>query len=378
MKRYLLTPGPTPVPESVLLATAQPVIHHRTPEFGKVLVDVTEGLKYVFQTKNDIFTYVASGTGVMESAIVNLLSPGDRVLVMDTGNFGSRWAKILKAYGIEPEVVKYPWGKAAKVEDLKERLKKASGIKAVFTQSTETSTGVVNDIEGMGRAVKDTEAVLVVDAVSGLAGQDLKTDAWNVDVVVSGSQKGLMLPPGLGFVSISAKAWDLVEKAKLPRFYYDFKTFKKTFVEKKQGPYTPAVNLLLGLREVLRLINEEGLENMFKRFALLACAARAGVAAIGLEMFAEVPCNVVTAVKVPAGIDGKALVKRMRDEYGVGVAGGQGEYEGKIFRIAHMGYIGRFDIIVALASLEMMLNTMGHKVELGRAVSAAEKVFLGN
>ena len=376
MKRYLLTPGPTPVPERVLLAAAQPVIHHRTPEAGQVLSEVVEGLKYVFQTKNDIFIFAASGTGAMEACVVNLLSPQDKVLVVNAGAFGRRWVNIIESFGIKPEVIEYPWGRAAKPRDVEKKLKDIPGIKAVFTQLTETSTGVVHDIETIGRIVGGTEAILVVDAVSGLGGQEMKTDEWNVDVVAGGSQKGLMLPPGLAFVSISQKAWKLVENSKLPKYYWDFKAYKKFFDEKRETPYTSAVSLLFGLQESLRIIKEEGLEKILRRHAILALATRAGVEATGLELFAEAPSNVVTAVKVPEGIDGLRLVKMMREEYGVGIEGGQREYKGKIFRIAHLGYMDRFDVIIGLSALEIGLSRLGYKIEVGIGIGAAEREFL--
>lgn len=375
MKKYLLTPGPTPVPERVLLASAQPIIHHRTPEYGRALSDDIEGLKYIFQTKNDVLIFTASGTGAMEACVANLLSPQDKVLVVNTGAFGRRWVDIINSFGIKPEVIEYPWGRVAKPQDVEKKLKEMPEIKAVFTQSTETSTGVVNDIESIGNIVARTEAVLVVDAVSGLGGQDLKTDKWNVDVVASGSQKGLMLPPGLAFVSIGQKAWKLVENSKLPKFYWNFKAYKKSLQE-GETPYTSAVSLVLGLQESLKMIKEEGLEKILQRHTIMASATRAGVEAIGLELFAEVPCNVVTAIKVPEGIDGSRLVRMMLEEYGVGIADGQREYKGKIFRIAHLGYMDRFDVIIGLSTLEIALSKLGYKFEVGKGIAAAEKKFL--
>jgi len=375
MKKYLLTPGPTPVPERVLLASAQPIIHHRTPEYGRALSDDIEGLKYIFQTKNDVLIFTASGTGAMEACVANLLSPQDKVLVVNTGAFGRRWVDIINSFGIKPEVIEYPWGRVAKPQDVEKKLKEIPEIKAVFTQSTETSTGVVNDIESIGNIVARTEAVLVVDAVSGLGGQELKTDKWNVDVVASGSQKGLMLPPGLSFVSISQKAWKLVENSKLPKFYWNFKAYKKS-LQGGETPYTSAVSLVLGLQESLKMIKEEGLEKILQRHAIMASATRAGVEAIGLELFAEVPCNVVTAIKVPEGIDGSRLVRMMLEEYGVGIADGQREYKGKIFRIAHLGYMDRFDVIIGLSALEIALSKLGYKFEVGKGIAAAEKKFL--
>jgi aspartate aminotransferase-like enzyme len=375
MKKYLLTPGPTPVPERVLLTSAQPIIHHRTYEYGRALSEDIEGLKYVFQTKNDILIFTASGTGAMEACVANLLSPQDKVLVVNTGAFGRRWVDIINSFGIKADVIEYSWGKAARPEDVEKKLKQTPGIKAVFTQSTETSTGVVNDIEAIGKIVARTEAILVVDAVSGLGGQELKTDEWNVDVVASGSQKGLMLPPGLAFVSISQKAWKLVENSKLPKFYWNFKAYKKSLQE-GETPYTSAVSLVLALQESLKMIKEEGLEKILKRHAILASATRRGVKAIGLQLFAEVPCNVVTAIKVPEGIDGSRLVRMMLEEYGVGIADGQREYKGKIFRIAHLGYMDRFDVIIGLSALEIALSRLGYKLEIGKGVAEAEKEFL--
>ncbi len=375
MKRYLLTPGPTPVPDSVRLAEAQQIIHHRTPEFSKLFMEVSEGLKYIFQTKEDVYIFPSVGSGAMQAAVVNLLSQDDTALVLETGKFGERWKDILKKYGVKADVIAYDWGKAARVEDVEKKLKDNPKIKAVFTQLTETSTGIVNDLKALGKIIKDTGAVLVVDAVSGLAGQEFKMDEWNVDVTVAGSQKGLMLPPGLAFISVSRKAWKLAENSKLPKFYFDLKSYKKNF-EKKTQPFTSAVSLIVALNESINLIKKEGLENVIKRCAKLASATRAGVEALGLKMFAETPCDVVTSVKVPEGVDGAALVKRMRDEYGVGIAGGQADYKGKIFRIAHMGYMYEFDIIIAISALEMMLNEMGHKVELGKGVAAVEKELL--
>ncbi len=299
-----------------------------------------------------------------------------KVLVANTGAFGKRWENILKAFGLKPDVIEYSWGKGVRVEEVREKLEDNPDIKAVFTQLTETSTGVVNDIESLAKITGQSKAILVVDAISGLGGQEIKTDEWGVDVVVAGSQKGLMLPPGLSFISISKKAWELVEKSRLPKFYWNFKACKKSFSEKGDTPYTPAVSMFFSLKESLKEILEEGLEYVLARHTLLARATRAGVGSLGLELFAEIPCNVVTAVKVPEGLDGGALVKGMRDEYGVSIAGGQGEFKGKIFRIAHLGYMNKFDVIIALSSLEMMLNKLGYKIELGKGVAAAEKEFL--
>jgi len=375
MKRYLLTPGPTPVPEIVRFAEARQIIHHRTPEFSAIFMEASEGLKYVFQTKQEVYIFSSVGSGAMEAAVVNTMSAGDTGLVVDTGKFGERWKKILEKYGVKTEVLKYGWGESVKTEDVEKKLKENGNIKAVFTQLTETSTGIVNDIKKLAQIVSGTGSILVVDAVSGLAGQEFYMDDWNVDVTVAGSQKGLMLAPGLGFIAFSQKAWNMVEASKLPKFYFDVKAYRKNLQNKTQ-PFTTPVSLIAGLNESIKLIKGEGLEKIFERCKKLAAATRAGVKALGLELFTEVPCDVVTSVKVPAGLDGAALVKRMRDELGVGIAGGQDDLKGKMFRIAHMGYMYEFDLIVAVAALEMMLHTMGYKVELGRGIRAMEETFL--
>ncbi len=376
MKQYLLTPGPTPVPPEVSLKSALPVIHHRTSEFSELFQRVLDNLQYLFETKNDVLVFASSGTGVMESCVVNLLSPDDKVLVLDTGVFGARWEKIIKSFGIEPVIIKEEWGNAVDVAKVKKALKENKDIKAVFTQLTETSTGVVNDIKSLGALVRDMDCVLVVDAISGLGAQEMKTDEWNVDVTVTGSQKGLMLPPGLAMVSVSAKAWAMIEKSKLPKFYWDYKAYRKAHKEKKQAPYTPAVTLIVAADEALQMIKKEGLQNILARHDKLARATRAGINALGLEIFAKEPCNAVTSVNVPDGVDGKLLVKKLRQEFGVSVAGGQQHLAGKIFRIAHLGYMDRFDTIVGLAALEMGLTELGYKVQLGKAVAASEEIFL--
>lgn len=375
-KNFLLTPGPTPLPPQVSEAMSRPIIHHRTPQFQAILKEATEGLKYVFQTKNDVYILTSSGTGAMEAAVVNLLSNGDTALVVQGGKFGERWTELCKAYGINAEVLDVEWGKAAKAEDIAKRLKADPKIKVVFTTLCETSTGVANDIKAIGAAVKDSAAVLVVDAISGLGAIDLKQDDWFVDVVVSGSQKGLMLPPGLGFISVSPKAQKLIDSSKSPRYYFDLKAAKKA-LEKTDTPFTPAITLVIALVEALKMIKQDGLDNVFARHKKMADATRAAVKALGLELFSPIDgSDVVTAVKVPAGIDGEKLVKTMRDTYGVTIAGGQAELKGKIIRIAHMGFIEEFDIITGISCLEKVLAQMGYKFQMGIGVKAAEEVFL--
>jgi len=375
-KNYLLTPGPTPLPPQVSEALGRPIIHHRTPQFQAILKEVAGGLKYVFQTKNDCFILASSGTGAMEAAVCNLLSPGDSVITVQGGKFGERWTGIAQAYGINTEVIDVKWGEAVFPSEIEKRLKANPKIKAVFTTLCETSTGAASDIEAIGRKVKDSAAVLVVDAISGLGAIDLKTDDWSVDVVVSGSQKGLMLPPGLGFISISPKAAKLIESSKCPKYYFDLKEAKKA-LDKTDTPFTPAIGLIIALNEALKMMKQDGLENIFARHKKMADATRAAIKALGLELFApRAASDVVTAVVVPAGIDGEKLVKTMRDTYGVTIAGGQAELKGKVFRIAHMGHIEEFDIIACISCLEKVLSQMGYKFSLGVGVKAAEEVFL--
>lgn len=375
-KNYLLTPGPTPLPPEICEALSRPIIHHRTPQFQAVLKEVQESLKVIFQTKNDVFILTSSGTGAMEAAVVNLLSWGDKALVIQGGKFGERWTELCEAYGVKPEIINVEWGKSLDPHILEEHLNRETGIKAVFTTLCETSTGVTFDIEAIGAIVKESQAVLVVDAISGLGAVDLQTDEWSADVVVCGSQKGLMLPPGLGFVSMSKKAWKLVEESQCPKYYFDLKEAKKA-LDKTDTPFTPAIGLVIALNDALKMMRAEGLENIFKRHHKLADATRAAMTALGLELFAPLAAShAVTAVKVPQGIDGEKLVKIMRDEYGITIAGGQSEMKGKIIRIAHMGYMSEFDIILGIACLEKVLKRLGYGFELGAGLKAAQEVLL--
>jgi aspartate aminotransferase-like enzyme len=375
-KNYLLTPGPTPLPPEVCLAQARPIIHHRTPQFQAILKEVSEGLKYVFQTKNDVFILTSSGTGAMEAAVVNLLSPEDTAIIVEGGKFGERWTELCLAYGIIAEVISVEWGKAVDPKEIEKRLKANPKIKAVFTTLCETSTGATCDIEAIGKVVKDTGAVLAVDAISGLGAIPLLTDAWGVDVCVSGSQKGLMLPPGLAFVSLSQKAWSKVNESKCPKYYFDLKQAKKAF-DQTDTPFTPAISLVIALAESLKMMRQDTMEVVFSRHKKMADATRTAMKALGLELFAaSAASDVVTAVKLPAAIDGEKLVKTMRDTYGVTIAGGQSELKGKVFRIAHMGYMEEFDIIAGIACLEKVLHQMGHKFNLGAGVKAAQEIFL--
>jgi len=379
LKRYLLTPGPTPVPPEVLLAAAEPVIHHRAPRFTEILTEVVAGLKYVYQTTNDVLIFASSGTGAMESAVVNLVAPGDAVLVASCGNFGERWVKLNKTWGAAITLLDFEWGTRVDPAQIAAALQANSKIKAVFVQFSETSTGVVNDIRAIGEIVGATDAVLVVDAISGLGATDLPTDEWGVDVCVAGSQKALMIPPGLAYVAVSPKAWKLVESNPTPRFYFDWIAARKKMTgDSAQTPYTPAVSLMVAQNKAIEMIREEGLENVFARHRVLGRACKEGVKALGLELFgADDPeANSVTAVNVPAGVDGGKIGKIARDKYGVWLAGGQGKLKGQIFRFGHCGYFGAFDIIVGLSCVEMVLAELGYPVKWGASVGAAEQVLM--
>lgn len=377
LKRYLLAPGPTPVPSEALLAMAMPIIHHRSPDFIPVLDAAKNGLKWLYQTKNDVLILCSTGTGGMVGAVNNFFSPGDKVITINGGKFGERWTKICKAYGLQAEEIIVEWGYAVKPETVEAKLKNDPSIKGVFVQASETSTGVYHDIEALAKVVKKYEnTILIVDAISAIVAHDLRMDEWGIDVMIGGSQKGVMLPPGLAFVGISEKAWKFSEKSKCPRFYFNFKKERENLA-KNQTNFTSPVTLIIGLNESIKLLQKEGLENVFKRHERLANATRAAVKALGLELFPkESPSNAVTAVCAPQGIDGQAIYKNLREKYGITAAGGQDHVKGKIFRIAHLGYADTFDVIIAIAGLEMVLKGMGHPVKLGAGVAAAEELLM--
>lgn len=379
-KEYLMTPGPTPVPSEVLLAQARPMIHHRTPLYTKILVSVIEDLKYIFQTANDVLIFASSGTGAMESAVVNLFSAGDKVVVASNGKFGDRFIKITETYGLNVIKLEYEWDQVVNPNDIAKLLKEDVNqeIKGVFVVQSETSTGILNDVKKISEVVKNYSAALIVDSITGLGAVELRTDEWNLDIVMTGSQKGLMLPPGLACVSVSDKAWQMVEKSTLPKFYFSYKKSRDALHKPSpQNPFTPPISLIVGLGEALKMMREEGLENVIRRHAVLAEATRRGLEALGLKLWAppEGRGNAVTPVKVPDGIDGKAIVKILSSKYGITIAGGQDHLVGKIFRLGHLGYYDKFDIITTLSGLEMTLSELGYPVKLGAAVSAAEKVF---
>jgi aspartate aminotransferase-like enzyme len=375
-KRYLFTPGPTPVPHEVLEAMSRPIIHHRSSDFREILERALDRLHQISRTDADILLYTSSGTGGMESAISNLTRPGDRVAVVSAGHFGERWIDMARNFGCEVDAVAYEWGESPQAEDLAQRLRETGGAKVVFLTHSETSTGVVADVQGLAAAAKEAAALVVVDAVSSLGAVALETDAWGLDAVISGSQKALMTPPGLATVSVSADAWAAVEEGAASRYYFDWHQTRER--QAKFDPaFTPAVSIVVGLDVALGILLEDGLEATFERHARLGRACRAGVKAMGLELFSpdDDQSAVVTAINAPEGIDSSELVQLLRDRQGIVLAPGQGPLKGRIFRIGHIGYYDVFDITTALAGVELVLAELGADIERGVAVTAALEAF---
>ncbi len=376
MKSYLFAPGPTPVPENVLLRMAAPIIHHREKAFSDLFGEVREGLKYLFQTKQEVLVLTSSGTGAMEGAVSNLFSKGEQVLVVRAGKFGQRWGELAEAFGLNPVYADFPWGEPADPEKIRQLLNENPSIKGVLIQASETSTGVMHPIREIAAVTTGRDdVVLVVDGITAVGVFEMPMDAWGIDVVVTGSQKALMLPPGLAFVSLSEKAWRMVEQSDTPRYYFDLKKHLKS-AEKNQTPYTPAISLVIGLHEVLSMVMEEGLENVFVRHHRLAEATREAVKAMGLKLFAKAsPSDALTAVMVPEEVDGLALKKTFLERYGMVVAGGQDQIKGKIIRIAHLGYFDPMDMFQVIGALEMSLKTMGYHVEPGSGLKVLAEML---
>ena len=375
-KRYLVTPGPTPVPPEVLAATAQPMIHHRGPDFRKTLARVIERLRLVFQTESEMLTFTSAGTGVMESAVQNLCSPGDRVLVVSHGYFGERFASIAQVYGCDLVHLRYAWGESPSAEEVGEKLEGIGGAKAVFLTHSDTSTGVVSDLRSIAERLNGTDAIIVVDAISSLAAVPLETDAWGLDVVITSSHKALMCPPGLAFASASERALEAARGATSPRYYFDWERTRAA-QEKGENPFSPAISLYLGLDVALGMILDAGIEAAYERHVRLGRACRAGVKAMGLELFSpdEDRGAVVTAICMPPDVDGQGIVLSMRERSGVTIIGGQGELRGKIVRIGHIGYVDVYDVTTALAALEIAMVEAGADIDRAAAVTAALDAF---
>jgi aspartate aminotransferase-like enzyme len=371
-KRYLLTPGPTPVPPEVLAELAKPIIHHRERDFREIYERCLTRLQEVYRTRNDVLLFTTSGTGAFESAVANLTSPGDRQLVLSAGNFGERWAGMARAFGADLVHARLDWGETPEPEDLRSALADAGEIKVVYLTHSETSTGVVCDVQALAAVAKEAGALVVVDAVSSLGAVPLESDLWGIDVVVSGSQKALMCPPGLAFASVSAAALEASAGAGAPRYVMDWERTRKGQA-KLDAPFTPAVPLVRALDVALGLLLDEGLEAAFDRHARLGRACREGAKAMGLELFSpdEERSAVVTAVRAPDGVDSTEIVKGLRDRFGITIANGQGDLKGKIFRIGHIGWFDIFDITTALAAVELILADAGAEIERGVAVTRA-------
>ena len=372
-----MTPGPTPVPPEVLLAQGGPFPYHRGPGYTKLLTDVTEGLKRLMKTENDVVLFAASGTGGLESAVANLCSPGDRVIVPVAGYFGERFAGIAKAFALDVVQLDYEWGTAVPPEDIGRALREHEDVKAVLVQHSETSTGVIHDVEAVGRITREAGVLLAVDGISSLGAVPYDGDAWGIDVCVGGSQKALSATPGLAFASISQRAWEASETATCPRFYFDWRKYKDAFEKDGDSPFTPALSLMLGMKVALDLYFDEGPEAVLERHRLLSDAVKEGCRALGLDIAAEHPERAwaVTQVAAPEGIDGTELVAKVRRDHGLILAPGQGPLKGKVFRIGHLGQYDKLDILRGLAAIEMTLTDMGYPVKPGAAVAAAEAVF---
>jgi len=375
-KRYLMTPGPTPVPPEVLAAMARPIVHHRSPDFRPIYQECLDRLREVYRTSNDVLLFTSSGTGTLESAVANLCSPGDRVVVVSAGYFGERWAGIATAYGCEVEHLRYEWGETPVADDLAARLGELGGASAVFVTQSETSTGVVADVQACAAAAKEAGALVAVDAISSLGAVPCETDAWGLDVVVSGSQKALMSPPGLATLSVSEVAWEAWATSRSPRFYFDWGRTREAQA-KLDAAFTPAISIVVGLNVALGLLLEQGLEAAFERHVRLGRACREGIKAMGLELFSpdDDSSAVVTTVRVPEGIDGGRLLLDLRDRFGITFAPGQGPLKGNVFRIGHIGYFDVFDITTALAAVELALADAGAAIERGVSVTRALETY---
>jgi aspartate aminotransferase-like enzyme len=373
-KIRLLTPGPTPVPERLSLRMAQPIVHHRSPEFEQVFARVREGLQWLFQTKQDVVQYASSGTGAMEAAFVNFLRKGDTAIVVDAGKFGERWAKLAKSYGVNAVTLKVEWGNPVDPAAVERALKEHPEAKAVYVQANESSTGVAHPIQKLAQVTQKTPAILVVDAISALGAFDLPFDAWGIDVLVSACHKALGLPPGVSFLAANDKAWKLNETADLPRFYFDLRR-ERDNQRKNQTAWTPAISLVVGLDESLQMFKEEGLPACFARHERLARGARAGMQALGLQLYSKAPSAAMTTVLAPDGVDSEKLVKHLFNQYGIKLVGGQDAAKGKIFRIAHLGYFDDFDMLVVVGAVERGLKDLGAKIQLGAGLAAAQQAM---
>jgi aspartate aminotransferase-like enzyme len=373
-KQRLLTPGPTPLYPPALHAMMASDIHHRTEEFRQVYRSMLAGLKEVYDTTNDVLCMAASGSGAMDASVSNLFSRGDKVLVCTAGKFGERWVEIVKAYGLDAHVLEAPYGSVVTPDRVEAALKAEPAIRGVFIQGSESSTGAQHDVESIGKLVQKTDAVFVVDAITGLGTMTLDVDGWGLDIVIGGSQKAFMIPPGLAFLSVSQKAWNHSKTASLPHYYFDLKKEKKNG-DLGESTWTPAISLILALDEALKYIRGIGMANLIRNAQLLAQATRAAAVALGLELFSSSPGSAVTAIKPPAGMDAGVIVKGFKQKFGAVITGGQGSMKDELFRLAHLGYFDFADMFSVIAELELILRASGFQVELGKGVAAVQRVY---
>ncbi len=375
MRPRLYTPGPTQIPDEVINVMSQPMRHHRSADFKKLFKETSRNLNQLFKTEDDVLTLTCSGTGAMESAIVNILSAGEKVLSIEGGKFGERWGDVSRTFGLNVVSVEVPWGKTLDLDDFKAKLLEHSDARAVIVTHSETSTGVAFDVQTITELThQHSDAVVIVDGITSVGVLPFYKDEWGVDVVVSGSQKGAMVPSGLAFVALNEKAWRLAEKSNLPKFYFDLPKARKA-LDNDTTPFTPAVTMILGLHTSLNMMLERGVEHFWSKYARLAHSTREGAKAVGLELFAETPSNALTAIKIPENIDGVAFVNCLREKYNITVAGGQAQLKGNIFRVAHMGYYDHLDMVAFASAMELALKDHGWEFELGRAVATVQIAY---
>ncbi|MBI4547557.1 MAG: alanine--glyoxylate aminotransferase family protein [Ignavibacteriae bacterium] len=374
-KRRLFTPGPTPVPEQVMLRMAEPMIHHRSPEFQKMFERVNNNLQYLFQTTQPVLTLTSSGTGGVEASFVSLFSPGDTVVSVNGGKFGERWVKMPRTFGLNAVEIKLEWGQAPQPSHIQKALKEHPEAKAVYLTHSETSTGTATDVETLSKVIREhSNALVCVDGITAVGAHEFRFDQWGIDVCVTGSQKGLMIPPGLAFVALSQRAIAAMETATLPKFYFDLRKALQTY-KKNDTPWTPAVSLIVGVDAALEIIRSEGIENIWKRHERMAHAIRAGITALGLKLFSECPSHAVTPIWIPSGIEWTMFNQILKTKYGITVAGGQDQYAGKIFRISHLGYYDELDAISVIAGIERALHECNWKFQAGAGVKAVQEIF---
>lgn len=377
-KKRLFTPGPTPVPENIMLRMAQPIIHHRNPEFKEIFAELNENLKYLFQTNQDVFTLTSSGTGAMEASVANVIGENEKAIFINGGKFGERWGQLIKTFGGIPIEIKKEWGNPPTVDEVFDLIKRNADVKAVYLTHSETSSGTVTDVQEIARAVHQiSDALVIVDGITSIGAIELKMDEWDIDIVITGSQKGLMIPPGLAFIAVSERAWRKINQTENRTFYLSLKKARKA-LETGDTPWTPAITLVIGANEALKMIKQEGLENIWKRHSRLAEGIRIGVKALGLKLLSKNPSNAITAVLMPEGIEFKKFNDALKYDFGITVAGGQENFKGKLFRISHLGYYDELDMVSMISALEFALRKVGYKFEPASGVSAIQNYFIMN